>query len=503
MREQADTPPIDWRRRAISLEWRIRPFIAGGYRRSTGSDVLHNVDPSTESVLCSFAAGTAEDIDDAVRVARARYREGVWSRLPTARRAETLLRLADLIVANKEQLALLESLEMGKPISAAIHEVEALAAAILRDWAGQIERLVGESAPRTTGAHAYTLFQPKGVIGAIVPWNFPTANAIIKLAPALAAGNSVVLKPSEIAPSSSLKVAELAIEAGIPEGVLNIVPGAGPTAGAALALHADVDMISFTGSTVTGRRVMEMAGRSNGKAVLLECGGKSPHVVFDDIEDLPFAVDQVANGFLWNGGQVCSAGTRAIVQEGIYEPFLELLIERSRRSVPAHALDPLTTFGPLASPMQRDRVRTSVNDAVQAGASPALLGQIQDQDGCFVSPTIFRDVDSWAEIAQQEVFGPVLCVQSFEDAAAAVALANNSSYGLCATVWTSNLGRAMRMINEIEAGSVTVRTSEPESGALLPQLGYEPFKASGIGCEVGLRGLQSYSKLKLVGMLGV
>jgi len=493
---------MNWKQSASSISWNIRPFIAGDYRRSATSIVFENVNPASEETLCEVAVGDAAEVDEAVRVARERFNDGCWSGLQPGERAEVLLKLADLVVLNKARLALLDSLEMGKPITAALYDAEVFAPTLLRSCAGFADKVLGQSAPICSQTISFNTYEPKGVIGAITPWNFPSVNAVIKFAPALAAGNSVVLKPSELSSSSALILAELALEAGLPEGVLNIVPGLGATVGAALALHVDVDLLSFTGSTATGRRIMELAGRSNGKPLLLECGGKSPQVVFDDAADLDAVAQATVRSVLWNQGQVCSAHTRLIVHADVKEQLLEKVISLARGYVPGDPLEADTVFGPLASPAQRDKVKGHIERACKAGARAALLGAVSDSGGCFVSPTIFDDVDASLPLVREEIFGPVLCLQKFRTEAEALSLANGTEYGLAATVWTRDLGRAKRMAHSIKAGTVSVRTSGAEGTGSGCRLSHEPQKASGFGSELGIRGLQSYSTLKLVQLIG-
>lgn len=493
---------MNWKQSAAALQWNIRPFIDGRYRPSASSEFFDNVNPATESSLCQAPVGAAADVDQAVSVARERYDSGCWSEQPPQRRAEVLLKLADLIVQHKAELALLDSLEMGKPIQAALIDAEKFAPALLRSCAGFADKLLGAAAPFTSGALSINVYEPRGVVGAITPWNFPSVNAVIKFAPALAAGNSVVLKPSELASSSALKLAELALEAGLPEGVLNIVPGQGSTVGMALALHPDVDLLSFTGSTATGRKIMELSGRSNGKPLLLECGGKSPQVVFSDVDDLDGVADATVQSVVWNQGQVCSAHTRLIVHEQIRSRLLDKVITRASQYQPGDPLDEVTNFGPLASPVQRDRVKGYIEQGIEAGAEAVLRGNVQEKGGCYVSPTIFDNVKDTMSIVREEIFGPVLCVQCFRTEEEAIALANGTGYGLAATVWTRDMGRGKRMAHAIRAGGISIRTSGkegPESGCLLS---HEPQKASGFGSELGLRGLQSYSTLKSVRLLG-
>jgi acyl-CoA reductase-like NAD-dependent aldehyde dehydrogenase len=493
---------MSWKELAAATRWNIQPFISGKYRRSSAAETFDNINPATETVLCRVPIGNGSDVDEAVRVARRRFNDGCWSSLPPGRRGEILLKLADLIIQHKMQLALLDTLEMGKPIQAALHDAEHFAPDLLRAWAGFADKLVGEVAPLNAGTLLLNTYEPRGVVGAITPWNFPMVNAIFKIGPALAAGNVLVLKPSELSPSSALRLAELALEAGVPEGVLNVVPGLGSTVGSALALHPDVDMMSFTGSTATGRKILEMSARSNGKPLLLECGGKSPQVVFSDGLDLDAVADAVVQNVLANQGQVCSAHTRLIVHEDIHNVLVEKLVQRASQHKPADPMQETTAFGPLASPAQRDRVKGYVEQGLRAGATAVLRGAIQESGGCYVSPTVFDGVERTMSIVREEIFGPVLCVQTFKTEEEAVALANDTDYGLAATVWTRDMGRGRRLAQTIKAGYVSVRTSGCEGPAPGYILSYEPRKASGFGSEMGLRGLESYSTLKSISFTG-
>ena len=323
---------MNWTKAAKKVTWAIRPFIDGAYLHSTSNNTFENINPATDEVLCEIAEGSFEDINQAVKVARDRFEEGCWSGLTPSARKAVLLRFAELIIVNKNNIALLDTLEVGKPISAALSDVSNFAAGIMRETAELADKLYGNTAPMSGSNLSFNIYEPRGVVGAIVPWNFPVVNAVIKIAPALAVGNSVVLKPSEISSGSALKLAELAIEAGIPKGVFNVVPGLGHTVGAALASHADVDMLTFTGSTSTGRLLMKLAGQSNGKPLLLECGGKSPHIVFGDVEDIDRVAENAVQRMYWNQGQVCSALTRLIVHESIKDELLKKIILLTKSS---------------------------------------------------------------------------------------------------------------------------------------------------------------------------
>jgi acyl-CoA reductase-like NAD-dependent aldehyde dehydrogenase len=495
-----------WRSQAEAIRWNVRLFVDGEYRDSAADGTYNTIDPATEAPLCEAPVGDPGDVERAVSSARRCVSTGAWSACPLARRGEVMQKLADLIVEHKSELALLDCLEVGQPIQAALWEIDILVPALLGSWATAVERMVSDSLPLTPSTLAFNTLEPRGVVAAVTSWNFPVCNAVWKLGPALAAGNSVVLKPSEHSPSSALRIAELGLEAGLPEGALNVVPGSGQTVGEALALHHDVDLLSFTGSTATGRRIMELAGRSNGKPVMLECGGKSPHVVFADAENLEFVAETILQEALFNQGQQCSVQSRVIADSRVKGALVDLLVSGARNYIPASPLEDSTTFGPLASPAHRDRVRDYIAEGRKSGARLALEGTIQESGGCYVSPTIFDGVTATMPLAQRTVFGPVLSALTFESEEEAVALANATDYALATTVWTRDLGRARRTASAIRSGAVTVRTSgEEDPHADLRSelvLGCEPQKASGFGAELGLKGIESYSTLKVIFLKG-
>lgn len=494
---------MNWKSKAGELQWHIKPFIGGSYRAAKAERTFENINPATDKVLCNVSEGCAADIDDAVAVARKCFNDGTWSAIAASQRKAILLRFADLVVTHQHELALLDCLEVGKPISAALVDANSFAPHFIREAAELADKIQGSVATMSDSNIAFNMYEARGVIGAIVPWNFPMVNAAIKIAPALSVGNSVVLKPSELSSGSALKLAELAVEAGVPPGTLNVVPGLGHTVGAALASHSDVDLLTFTGSTRTGRHLMTLAGQSNGKPLLLECGGKSPHLVFDDVDDLDYIADIATQKMFWNQGQVCSALVRLIVHSSIKDRLLEKIIERTSMLEPNDPLDERTTFGALASAAQRDRVKGYIELGINEGATAVLggLGAIKSGAGCFVSPTIFDNVASEMRIAQEEIFGPVLCVQMFEDEKEALEIANATAYGLSACVWTKDMGRGKRMAKGIHAGGVTIRTSGDEisDGS---SLSFAPQKASGFGAESGIEGLKSYCSLKAVRFYG-
>ncbi|MDR3513862.1 MAG: aldehyde dehydrogenase family protein [Caulobacteraceae bacterium] len=490
----------DWRSRADAIDWNLRPFIDGAYVDSAAAETFEVRNPATGATLATASVGDAADVDRAVRAARAAFDDGRWSGLGMFSRKAVLGAFADRIAQAAEELALLDSLEMGKPIALALQDAGELAPAFARFCAEQVDRLQGVVANTEPEVLAFSTPEPRGVVGAIAPWNFPLVNAVIKIAPALAAGNTVVLKPSELSSASALRLAELAIEAGVPPGVVNVTPGLGRTVGEALALHGDVDMLSFTGSTATGRRLLQLSGASNGKPLLLECGGKSPTVVFDDVADIEGLAAHICGEALFNQGQVCVARTRVIVQQGLKARLVEAILAEAARRTPGDPLDPAVEFGPLASRGQWERVSGYLGAAAAEGRRPILgdLAALAGHQGAGMAPFVFQDVGRDSVLWREEVFGPVMVVEGFADDAEAIALANDTVYGLAATVWTRDLARAQAAARSIRAGEVIVRaTAAPYEGPgfSLPQ---EGRKASGFGAETGIEGLKAYAAWKKV-----
>jgi len=391
----------------------------------------------------------------------------------------------------------LDAAEMGKPVSEVLFNSRA-AAALMRFYAESADKVAGESCPSDGHSVVFERLVPRGVVGAVTPWNFPTFNAVLKIAPALVAGNSVVLKPSELSSRSAIRVAQLALQSGLPPGALNVVPGRGEIVGRALGLHGDVDMITFTGSTNVGKQMLQCSGQSNMKVVVAECGGKSPHIVFDDGIDLDKAGEFIAKSLLTNQGQICSVGSRLLVQRSIERQLVDRIVGQCGDIVMGDALDPNTTFGPVASARQCSRVIGYIEGAhiegaeLVAGGRRALLGS----GGFFIEPTIFRGVSPTARIAQEEIFGPVLSVIAFDDEADAISIANATLYGLIAYVWTSDLSTGMRMAKGIRS-SVLVNAAVP-SGGPGHAGSLEPARQSGMGVEGGLTGLRSYMRRQLV-----
>jgi 4-guanidinobutyraldehyde dehydrogenase/NAD-dependent aldehyde dehydrogenase len=493
----------DWSARAGELVLETRPFIDGTFVESQSEGCFDKINPADGSVLARFAPGSARDVDAAVAAARAAFERGVWAQCPLAQRKALLYRLADLIERDREEIALLESLEIGKPIRDTLAIDLTLATGVMRQTIEAADRVYGATFPTDGGSLAMSVRGPRGVVAGIVGWNFPFCLAIQKIAPALVTGNSVVIKPSELSALSVLKLAALTREAGIPDGVFNVVPGLGATVGDAIGHHMDIDMLSFTGSTATGKRLLQASGASNMKRLMLECGGKSPNIVLADAPDLERVADGVFFRMFWNSGQVCTAGSRLIVHKDLKAPLLALIEARIQALKPGHPLDPETSFGPLASGPQRDKVVNYIRSGIADGASVHRGGGtlLPESGGFYVEPTIFCDVDPAIAIAQEEIFGPVLAVMDFETVDEAVALANRTIYGLSATVWTTGLANAHRMVRDLKVGEMVIHaTGTPTPGAFFGSMPLEPQRQSGVGVESGMDGIAAYTALKSVQM---
>ncbi|MFG1298272.1 aldehyde dehydrogenase family protein [Xanthobacter sp. V3C-3] len=489
----ASPSPLKASEAAIAVRHYERLFIAGEWVAPRSGRMIRSVDPSTEEVWAEVAEADAADVDDAVAAAKAALR-GPWGRSVTpSRRGELLARLAMLMRRDADRLAEVESRDNGKPLRDTRGEV--LRAA---DWitffAGAADKINGEQIPFRPDALAYTRCEPVGVVAAILPWNSPISLCSWKLGPALAAGNTVVLKPAEQTPASLLELARLVEEAGFPAGTVNVVPGFGAVAGAALVAHRDVAKVSFTGDHRTARKIMASASETL-KRCTFECGGKSPYIVFADA-DLDKALTVATHSAFRSTGQSCSAGSRIFVERSAYDAFAERLAERARRIRVGLPLDPATHIGPQTSAEQRAKTESYIalgreagGRALSGGGRPAHLPR-----GYFVEPTVFVDVPNTARLAREEVFGPVAVVIPFDDEEEAIALANDTDYGLVGGLWTSDVTRAHRVASRIEAGLVSVNTFRPVHH-MLP---YGGFKMSGIGRENGLQVLKEYTEVKTV-----
>jgi aldehyde dehydrogenase (NAD+) len=459
------------------------PALSGRY--------FDTLNPATEQVIARVAEADAADIDAAVRSARAAF-AGAWGHMRAADRGHALLRLADLIRQNIDELVELESLDSGKPISAIRRQDLPAVLDTLAYYAGWADKINGQVIPARPDALTYTVREPMGVVAAIVPWNFPLMIGMWKIAPALACGCTVVLKPAELTPLTALRIGELALEAGFPPGVLNVVPGFGKTAGQALVDHPDVDKVTFTGSPGVGRQILRSAA-GNLKRVTLELGGKSANIIFPDA-DLDAAVKAAGSGVFFNAGQVCSAGSRILVHEKIHDEVVERLAARANMIRLGDPKDSATAMGPLISAGQMKRVLDYIEVGKNEGARIAAGGTRHGDTGYFVDPTIFTDVEHGMRISQEEIFGPVAAVLRFKDDEDAIRLANGTSYGLAAGVWTADIGRGHRFAKRLKAGTVWVNTFGP-TDVRLPWGG---ARDSGFGREHGESAIENFTEPKVV-----
>jgi gamma-glutamyl-gamma-aminobutyraldehyde dehydrogenase/4-guanidinobutyraldehyde dehydrogenase/NAD-dependent aldehyde dehydrogenase len=486
--------PTDWKAAAAKLGFRDKAFIGGAFVPAASGATFDCVTPIDGRLIAKIASCDAEDIDRAVKAARAAFDKGVWADSAPKTRKRTLIKLAELIQKNADELALLETLDMGKPIANARNADLRAVAECVRWYGEAIDKIYDEIAPTPKSALALITREPLGVVGAVVPWNFPLLMAAWKFAPALAAGNSIVLKPAEQSPLSALRVAELAIEAGIPPGVFNVVPGFGETAGQALGRHMDVDALAFTGSTEVGKLFLRYSGESNMKTVSLECGGKTPNIVFADSPDLDAAAAGAADGIFYNSGQVCDAASRLLVEEKIHDAFLDKVTKLAQAYQPGDPLDEKTKMGAMVDAAQTKRVLSYIGKGREEGAKLAAGGKQvrQETGGFYIEPTIFDRVENRMTIAREEIFGPVLSTITFKTAEEAVKIANDSVYGLEANVWTNDLTKAHRIARALRAGTVTINNRDG-GGIEVPFGGY---KQSGFGRDKSLHALEKYTQLK-------
>jgi len=481
----------------MKLEFDHQLFINGQFVDATDGAQFDCIGPATGQVLCRVSAAGTLDVDLAAHAARQAFNSGVWRNAPIAHRKLVLLKLASLVEANAENLAVIETLDTGKPICDA-RAVDLVGSVQMICWfANAIDKLYDEIAPTDQTIVAQIRRTPLGVVAAVTPWNFPLLTALTKIVPALAMGNSVVLKPSEMAPLSALALARLCAEAGLPDGVLNVVPGLGSVTGAALGLHNDIDALLFTGSTATGKRFMQYSGSSNLKKVSLECGGKSANIVLNDCPDIDKAVTATANGIFFNAGQICNAGSRLILQRGIADQFKQKLTAQLDRFRPGDPMNVNTTLGSMISVEHADKVRAYIEGAQQDGAR--ILAQAPEwharsglDSRAWVQPTLIDRVDKSMRIAQEEVFGPVLAIFEVDTPEQALTLANDSKYGLAAAIWTSDMRMAHAAQQNLHVGFVWVNSVR--AGHIATPFG--GVKQSGFGRDKSLHAFDNVSYLK-------
>ena len=468
-------------------------LIDGKWVPAVSGKTFETINPATGEVIANVAEADKADVDLAVKAARRAFDKGPWRKMSARERGKLIYRLAELMDEHREELAMLETLDNGKPINDSRNADLPLAIDCYRYYAGWADKVEGKTIPINGNFMCYTRHEPVGVVGQIIPWNFPILMQAWKLGPALAMGCTVVLKPAEQTPLTALRVGELAMEAGIPDGVINILPGFGPTAGGAIAHHKDIDKVAFTGSTEVGKIIMKAAADSNLKRVTLELGGKSPNIVFADA-DIDAAVEGAHFALFFNQGQCCCAGSRLFVESHIHDEFVDRLVKRVKKVKVGDPFDPSTNQGPQVSQEQFDIVMKYIESGKNGGAKMMTGGKRVGDKGFFIEPTVFADVQDEHQIACEEIFGPVLSVIPFKDADEMIERGNRTMYGLAAGVWTRDIAKAHRMAAELKAGTVWVNCYDVFDAAAP----FGGFKMSGIGRELGEYGLRNYTEIKTV-----
>jgi aldehyde dehydrogenase (NAD+) len=477
--------------RSVSIPTKL--LINNQWVESEAGKTFATFNPATGEEIAQIAEADARDVDRAVAAARQALERGPWRTTSASERGRMLNRLADLLEKHADELAHLEAIDNGMPLSTARNIALPLTIAHIRYFAGWADKNHGKTIPINGNYFCYTRHEPVGVVGQITPWNFPMLMYGMKLGPALSMGNTVVLKPAEQTPLTALRVGELIIEAGFPQGVVNILPGYGPTAGAAIANHMDIDKVAFTGSTEVGHSILETAGRTNLKRVSLELGGKSPNIVFADA-DMDQTIEGCHFALFFNQGQVCCAGSRLFVEDTVYDEFVEKSVARAKRRTVGDPFDPATEQGPQIDNVQFEKVMTYIDSGKREGAELLTGGKRIGDKGYFIEPTVFAEVRDNMKIAREEIFGPVMSIMKFHDMDEVITRANDTAYGLAAAVWTRDIGKALAISNNVRAGTVWVNCFDVFDAAAP----FGGFKQSGIGREMGEYALQQYTEVKTV-----
>jgi len=478
-----------------NLQYPSELFINGKYQKSKSENFFDNISPIDGKITNKVSFAQKEDINQAVSTARKTFNKGYWANLPPGQRKKILLKFAQLLERDRLELSLLDTVDMGKTISDTFDADLPTSIDNIEWYAEIIDKLFDDISPSSKEYMGLITKEPIGVVAAIVPWNYPLWMAIWKIAPALITGNSVILKPAEQSPMSAIKIGSLLSEAGLPDGVFSVLPGDGPITGKSLCLHNDVDCVAFTGSGEVGKLVLQYSGQSNMKRVQLECGGKSPNIVFADCSDLDAAAESSAYAIFGNQGEVCSAGSRLIIQKEIENDFIKKVSGISQNMHPGDPFNPESFAGAIVNSEQLDKINKYVNIGKEEGANIEIGGNItmEESGGCYFEPTIFKNVKSNMKIAQEEIFGPVLTTLTFSTFEEAVTIANDSQYGLAAGIWTNDINKAIKASREIKAGTVYINNYEEGVDSTIPLGGY---KQSGIGRDNGYQALENYLQVK-------